>query len=78
MPKTSLYGGHLEKRQTYNFDCTSTGLRNPDKMGVDTKIVFLNGLEANILPKTQCNDCRGAIVFLPLEKFLKDANLAST
>ena len=46
-------------------------------MGVDTKEGFLRGLEAKILPKTQFNDCRVAILFWPLKKFLKDAMLAS-
>ena len=51
---------------------------DPENVGVDTTIVFLNGLEAKILPKTQLfNDCLVAILFCPLKTFLKDAKLAS-
>ena len=36
-------------------------------MGVDTTIVFVNGLEAKLLPKTQLfNDCLVTILFCPL------------
>ena len=45
-------------------------------MWVDTKIVFLNGLEANILPKTQFTDCRGTILFLPLKKIPQGSQAA--
>ena len=47
-------------------------------MGVDTKILFLSGLEAKILPKTHLfNDCLVTILVWPLKKFLKEAKLAS-
>ena len=37
-------------------------------MGVDTKIMFISGLEENTLHKTQFNDCRVAILLLASEK----------
>ena len=68
----------LKTCHTYKFYFIIIGFPDPENMGVDTKIVFLNGLEAKLLPKTQLfNDCLVAIVFCPRKKFLKDAKLAS-
>ena len=58
----------LKTCHTYNFYFIIIGFPDPENMGVDTKIVFLNGLEAKILPKTQLfNDCLVAILFCPLK-----------
>ena len=43
----------LKTCHTYNFYFIIIGFLDPENMGVDTKIVFLNGLEAKILPNTQ-------------------------
>ena len=45
------------------FNSGVIGFIDPENIGVDTKIVLINDLEANILPKTQCNDCRGPLCF---------------
>ena len=50
----------------YYFYFIFSGFLDPENMEVDTKIVFLSELEAKILPKTQFNDCRVAILFWPL------------
>ena len=42
----------LKTCNTYNFYCIIVGFLDPENMGVDAKIVFLNDLEAKILPKT--------------------------
>ena len=65
-----LYGGHLETCHTYIFYFIIIGLLDPGNMRVDTKIVFLSGLQAETSPKT---DCCVPILFLPSKKFLKDA-----
>ena len=71
------YGGHLEN-VSYIQLLFIIGFRGPENIGVDNKIVFLNGLEAKILPKTQLfNDCLVAILLCPVTKFLNDAKLAS-
>ena len=68
----------LKTCHTYKFYFIIIGFPDPENMGVDTTIVFLNGLEAKLLPKKQLfNDCLVAILFCPLNKFLKDAKLAS-
>ncbi len=69
----------LNTCHTYNCYFIIIGfLDDPENMGVGTKIVFLNGLEAKILPKTQLfKDRLVAILFCPLKKFLKYAKLAS-
>ena len=54
----------LKTCHAYNFYFIIIGFLDPENMGVDTKIVFLNGLEAKILPQTQLfNDCPIAILF---------------
>ena len=59
-----LYGGHVLKTcHSYNFFVSLYAFRDPENMGVDDKIVFLSGLEAQILYKTQFNDYRVAILF---------------
>ena len=66
----------LKKCHTYKFYFIIIGFPDPENMGVDTTMVFLNGLEAKLLPKTQLfNDCLVTILFWPLKKFLKDAKL---
>ena len=68
----------LKTCHTYNCYFIIIGFPVPKNMGVGTKIVFLNGLEAKILPKTQLfKDRLVAILCCPLKKFLKDAKLAS-
>ena len=53
---------------TYTFYFIIIGFPDPENIGVDTKIVFLNGLKAKILPKTQLfNDCLVAILFCPVK-----------
>ena len=61
-----LYGGHLETCHTYNFYFIINGFLDPENMMVDTKIVFLSGLQVKTTPKT---DCCVAILFLPSKKF---------
>ena len=57
-----LYGGHLETCHTCNFYFIINGFLDPENMRVDTKIVFLSGLQVKTSPKT---DCCVAILFLP-------------
>ena len=40
-----LYGDHLETCHTYNFYFIIIGFFDPENMRVDTKIVFLSGLQ---------------------------------
>ena len=47
----------------YLFDSGVIGFIDPGNIVVYTKIVLINGLETKILPKTQCNDCRGLLCF---------------
>ena len=55
----------LKTCHKYNFFFIIIGFPDPENMRVDTEIVFLNGLEAKILPKTQLS--RGDFV-LPSKK----------
>ena len=47
-----LYGGHFENVAYMQLFDIIFGFLDPENMGIDTKIVFLSDLEANILPKT--------------------------
>ena len=60
---------------TYNFYFINTGFLEPENMRVDSKIVYLSGLQVNISPKSQFNECSVAILFWSLK--IKDAKLAS-
>ena len=60
-----LYGCHLETCHTYNFYFIIIGFLDHENMRVDTKIVFLIGVQVNTSPKP---DCCVAILFLPSKK----------
>ena len=60
-----LYGGHLETCHTYIFYFIIIGFIDPENIRIDTKIVFLSGLQVKTSPKT---DCCVAILFLPSKK----------
>ena len=68
-----LYGGHLETCHTHIFYFIIIGFLDSENMRIDTKMVFLSGLQVKTSPKT---DCCVAISFLPSKKFLKDAKPA--
>ena len=59
-----LYCGHLETCHTYIFYFIIIGFLDPGNMRIDTKIVFLSGLQVKTWPKI---DCCVAILFLPPE-----------
>ena len=58
----------LKTCQTYNLYLIIIGFLDPDNIRVDTKIVFLSGLQVNKSPTTQFNDCCVAILLLPSKK----------
>ena len=47
-----LHGGHLENVAYFQFFLMFIGFVDHESMEIYTKIVFLTGLEAKILPKT--------------------------
>ena len=47
-----LHGGHLENVAYFQFFLMFIGFVDHESMEIFTKIVFLTGLEAKILPKT--------------------------
>ena len=49
-----LYGDHLENVTYIQLYFIIIGFIDPENMRVYTKILYLSGLEAKILPKTQC------------------------
>ena len=59
-----LHGGHLET--AYIFYLIIIGFLDHETIRIDTKIVFLSGLQVKTSPKT---DCCVAILFLPPKKF---------
>ena len=60
-----LYGGHLETCHTHIFYFIIIGFLDSENMRIDTKMVFLSGLQVKTPPKT---DCCVAISFLPSKK----------
>ena len=59
-----LYGSHLETCHTYIFYFIIVRFLDPENMRIDTKIVFLRGLQVKTSPKTDC--C--VAIFLPSKK----------
>ena len=56
-----LYGSHLETYHTYIFYFIIIGFIDPENIRIDTKIVFLSGLQVK-------TDYCVAILFLPSKK----------